>query len=254
MSSIFLRSQSQVASISRRVSRRVRHCMEHHPITTNSFICINLWVAGDVLAQRQEHQQRSRLRRRQTMHPESSNHSDETTTRASNEDELDWLRAAKCAGFGAFFTGPLVAVWYPFLDKVAVSYRVAARYGVWGPPILKILADEFLMSPPTIIIFFGYMSIWEGESWREFQTKISQQFLPSWSASLIAWPPVLLATFRFLPVYAQAPFINVCCIAWKAFLSHRNALQDEPVEDNALLDQPMEDKERNVDPLCCKVE
>jgi hypothetical protein len=26
-------------------------------------------------------------------------------------------------------------------------------------------------------------------------------------------------------VYAQAPVINVCCIVWDAFLSHRNALE-----------------------------
>ena len=120
-----------------------------------------------------------------------------------------------------------MALWYPYLDKAAAQYRIAARYGVWGPPIFKIIADEFLMSPPTIVAFFGYMSLWDEGGWVEFQAKLIQQFVPSWKTSLVAWPPVLLATFRFLPVYAQAPFINVCCIVWKAFLSHRNALEEE---------------------------
>ena len=44
---------------------------------------------------------------------------------------------------------------------VGVIYEMAAKYGVWGPPVFKVWADEFLMDPPCIVTFFGYMSAWE---------------------------------------------------------------------------------------------
>jgi hypothetical protein len=123
-------------------------------------------------------------------------------------------------------TGPLLAVWYPYLDRMCIKYKVAARYGIglWGPPIVKVLADEFLMEPPCLLLFFGYMNACEGGDLTTLKGKLETQFVASWLTSLTVWPVILLGTFRFLPVYAQAPLINVCCIAWDGFLSHRNAL------------------------------
>ena len=105
-----------------------------------------------------------------------------------------------------------------------MQYNLAARYGSWGPPVAKVLADEFIMDPPCLAAFFGYMNVCEGGTMQTFESKLQTEFLDSWYTSLVAWPPILLGAFRFLPVYAQAPVINVCCIAWDGFLSHRNTL------------------------------
>ncbi|CAB9523469.1 MpV17 mitochondrial inner membrane protein [Seminavis robusta] len=224
-SSTYQHVYRRLSASARRVSSRLQHWMEHHPVASNSLLCLNLWVAGDALAQYSEfrhHHNRT-----------SKDHDDESFL-----SHYDMRRTAQCAGFGACFTGPLIAVWYPYLDRVAIHYRMAARYGVWGPPVMKVVADEFLMDPPCIVAFFGYMAAWEhhhdassSSSWQDlFQAKLRDQFVPSWVTSLIAWPPILLGTFRYLPVFAQAPVINVCCIAWDAFLSHRNRLSEEDHE------------------------
>ncbi len=117
----------------------------------------------------------------------------------------------------------MVAVWYPYLDRLCNQYKVAARFGVWGAPILKVLADEFIMSPPMLCVFYGYMNVCEGGSLEAYEQKLRSEFLRSWLTSMATWPVVLLGTFRFLPVHAQTPFISVFCIVWDAFLSHRNA-------------------------------
>ena len=217
--------------------------MEHHPIVSNSLLCFNLWIAGDTLAQyseyrmEQDHHQQQRIRRSiesATKNEEeaaasdqleaSSSSSTTTTTELSHfAKHYQVHRTAQCASYGAFFTGPIIATWYPFLEKLCTRYQLTARYGIWAAPIAKVWADEFLMDPPTLVAFYGYMNLCEGGNWDSFRHKLSQEFLRSWMTSLAVWPVVLLGTFRYLPVYAQAPWINACCIVWDGFLSHRNA-------------------------------
>ena len=140
------------------------------------------------------------------------------------KDHLDLSRTAQCAGYGAFVTGPIFALWYPYMDRVCTRYKLALKYGPWAAPIAKVAADEFLMDPPCLVLFYGYMNLCEGGTRTDFVEKVRTQFFPSWCTSLAVWPVVLLGTFRFVPVPAQAPLINACCIVWDAFLSHRNAL------------------------------
>lgn len=178
--------------------------MEHHPVASNSFLCVNLWVAGDSLAQYSEHR-----------------YDDQ---KSSHEFHFDYARTAKCAGYGAFVTGPILALWYPYMDRICTQYKLASRYGAWGAPIAKVLADEFIMDPPCLVAFYGYMNVCEGGTMKSFEHKLQTEFFNSWLTSLAVWPPILLGAFRFLPVYAQAPVINICCIAWDGFLSHRNTV------------------------------
>lgn len=225
---------------SSKVTGRLKYWMKNHPIVSNSVLCVNLWIVGDFAAQYSE-------MRYLTHDGDDADNSSSTTSTASTDsslaprkttgegsaveldnfsfwDEVDVFRTAKCAGFGAFVTGPILATWYPFLEGVCVKYNVVGRYGLWGAPVLKVLADEFIMDPPCLLMFFGYMNVCEGGTMDTFQKKIESQFLPSWLTSLAIWPFVLLGTFRFVPTYAQAPIINACCIVWDGFLSHRNTL------------------------------
>lgn len=226
-------------------SKRIQYGLEHHPVASNSILCLNLWVVGDFVAQFSEHKQ---LRHDVTTTTKSENIDDPALTNRKQqefvgggershsssssspldisfwEDQLDLLRTAQCASYGAFVTGPILALWYPYLDRVCLKYNLALRFGAWGAPIAKVAADEFIMEPPSLVLFFGYMNVCEGGTWDAFTSKVKTQFFPSWYTSLAIWPAVLLGTFRFLPVHVHAPVINVCCIAWDAFLSHRNAM------------------------------
>ena len=200
--------------------------MEHRPIAANSILCFSLWVAGDGLAQSSEHM----LRRHHLRLEASAAVDDDKDLQASSSatswslDQLDLVRMRNCAAYGAFVTGPLVAIWYPLLDKYTQkSVHPLAKWPVWGGPIFKVLLDEFVMDPPTIVMFFGYMNICEGGNMQSFQQKLKNEFMTTWLTSLAVWPPILLGTFRFLPIYAQAPVINACAIVWDGFLSHRNA-------------------------------
>lgn len=209
-------------------SKRVNYWFEHHPVASNSILCLNLWVLGDFVAQYSEqkllpHGEDSNEKLSQNPNEESSTLSSSSSS-TFWRDQLDLTRTAQCASYGAFVTGPILALWYPYMDRVCNKYKLALKYGLWAAPIAKVAADEFLMDPPTLVLFFGYMNVCEGGDRNDFIEKVRTQFFPSWYTSLAVWPVVLLGTFRFLPVPVHAPVINVCCIVWDAFLSHRNAL------------------------------
>lgn len=194
----------------KRIFAKLQYWMEHHPIASNSFLTLNLWIAGDILAQYSEHK---------LLHSSEKKKKD-----ASFLDKIDTTRTVQCASYGAIVMGPLLAVWFPFLDKLCIRFKMAAKYGPWGAPVAKVLADEFLMEPPCLVAFYGYMNACEGGTLETFQHKLESEFVTSWLTSASVWPVVLLGTFRYVPVYAQAPLINACCIVWDGFLSHRNAV------------------------------
>lgn len=202
----------------KRIFAKLQYWMEHHPIASNSFLTLNLWIAGDILAQYSEHK---------LLHSTEEDKKKKKKKKDSSFlTKIDTTRTVQCASYGAIVTGPLLAVWYPYLDKLCtVRFKsMAVKYGPWGAPIAKVLADEFLMDPPCLVAFYGYMNACEGGTWETFQHKLESEFMTSWLTSLAVWPVVLLGTFRYLPVYAQAPLINACCIVWDGFLSHRNAV------------------------------
>jgi len=231
---------------SRTLLSQFRYLTEHHPIVTNSVLTFHLWLAGDILAQYSEHHNEvKRLQEDQCRNNkgdiidknkndnssctlgqqkslEKTKHS--TSTSISTTFTIDYTRTIRCASYGAFVTGPILAVWYPFLDRACIFYNISSRYGVWGAPIVKVIADEFIMDPPFISIFFAYMNICEGGTLMTFKNKLQSEFLTTWFTSLMVWPVILLGTFRYLPVYATAPVVNACSVVWDAFLSHRNAL------------------------------
>lgn len=183
-----------------RWTRRAAKVMEERPVLTNSVICFNLWVFGDLLAQSYEH-------------PDQSFH---------------YTRTLQAASYGAVVTGPIYALWYPFLERTCVAWQIARRWPTtWAEPLFKVAADEFIMDPPTISMFFAYMEFCQNDmvfDWERTKQKIVRELPVAWATSLVAWPAVLLATFRWVPIYAQPAVVNACAIVWDGFLSHRNAM------------------------------
>jgi Mpv17 / PMP22 family len=231
--------------------KRVRKFMEHRPIVANSALCLGLWLVGDGLAQVSEiHRNSSAVVGDAYANvytdtdgadgPSFSQYAagsdgDAHDHSAANDNihnngsfsslvlsQYDWKRTARCASYGVMVSGPVLATWYPYLDRLCATYNVA-KYGSWSTSIVKVAADEIVLDPPFIALFYGWMNAWEGGTMESFRHKLDREFWSSWITSLTYWPPVLLMSFRFLPVYAQAPVINMCCILWDGYLSHRNS-------------------------------
>jgi hypothetical protein len=260
---------ARLRNASSAASKKLYYWMEHHPVVSNSILSFNLWIVGDNLAQWSEHNLKKRKTNKQVeddgLSATTSTHQDNSQSSRpiditpssygvfSNYGSGRWeyfdpIRTAQCASWG-LVVGALLSRWYPFLDKVCVRNNLT---GIWAASIAKVIADEFILDPPVITMFYGYMNICEGGTIDTFKQKIKSEFFPTWYASLAVWPVVLMGTFRFLPLYAQAPFINVCCIVWDGYLSYRNSLAKnadqesgiELIQQNQKHDETIEAPER----------
>lgn len=183
----------------RDAGRRLARTMEERPILSNSIVCLKLWVAGDLLAQSYEH---------------------------DPEHKYNLKRTCQVAAYGAVVSGPLYAAWYPYLDRKCIGWNLA-KYGVWSVPIAKVVIDEFIMDPPTISMFFAYMTWCQNDmifNWELTKQKIKAELPRAWVTSLVTWPAVLVVTFRFVPTHFQTAVVNTCAVVWDGFLSHRNAV------------------------------
>mmetsp|Transcript_10682 Transcript_10682/g.25484 ORF Transcript_10682/g.25484 Transcript_10682/m.25484 type:complete len:245 (-) Transcript_10682:340-1074(-) len=218
------------------ILRRLQRAMEHHPILTNSVICLGLWVTGDGLAQVSEihynsssssNSSRGSSSKRHDNN-DNNDHVDDSSFLSYSMSRYDWYRTVKCASYGALISGPVLAAWYPWLDRLFTTKYKLNPNG-WAQAVAKVAADEIIMEPPTLFVFYGYMNVFEGGTMTSFWQKLDQEFITSWVTSITYWPPVSLLSFRFLPVYWQAPIINLCCIIWDGYLSHRNtaAIQEQ---------------------------
>ena len=189
------------------VTNQIKQWFNTHPVAANSMLCLKIWIAGDLLAQYSEKQ--------------------------TQAFEWDKERTLKCASFGAIVSGPLLAKWYPMLDRKARKYELAKRWGVWATPLFKVAADQFVLDPIGIGVYFGYMHVFENHGSidvPQLQSTFKSQFVPTWIVSCLTWPLVTLGTFRYLPVYAHAPVVNLSCIVWDGYLSHVNAKKNNEAE------------------------
>lgn len=94
---------------SNRFLQKIKHWMEHHPIASNSLLCFNLWIAGDVLAQYSEHRM---LQDQQKNNVNSTTNNGKETAKVTqdrHDPETSFTRnysprrTAECASVSSYF-------------------------------------------------------------------------------------------------------------------------------------------------------
>lgn len=178
------------------------------PVLKNCIMCMWLSAIGDVLAQRFEQLERSKMY-------------GETT----KGNALDPGRVLRLATFGFVVSGPLYSTWYPFLDRLSNAWSLA-NYGVWTPPIVKMVLEMIFIEPLFLISFFGFMHFvgTRNNTIQSFARKIRTEFVPTYKASLTVWPPFMLLSFRFVPLSSLPALVNVANTMWDGYLSYRHSI------------------------------
>jgi hypothetical protein len=213
------------------------------PVLKNCIMCMWLSAIGDVLAQRLEQLEHSKKCGRK-------------------ENSIDPGRVARLATFGFVVSGPLYSTWYPFLDRLSHAWSLA-NYGVWTPPIVKMVLEMIFIEPLFLISFFGFMHfVGTRNTLQSFTRKIRAEFVPTYKTSLTVWPPFMLLSFRFVPLSALPSLVNVANTMWDAYLSYRHSItanhpSDSPLTTNAttttttsLVDYPTDAASLETCPAC----
>ena len=147
--------------------------------------------------------------------------------------DVNYVRAAKTGMLGIFMNGTVLHHWYNFLD-VSFGKSMLSRKGI----ILKVVADQLVYSPFSIVVFFGFASCLspshpadnevtthsstsdlENMSAR-FLAKMEHSFLPVLIADCCMWPFVNMINFSYVPKNYRPSFVGLAQLVWQTYVSY----------------------------------
>ncbi|CAE7457607.1 sym1 [Symbiodinium natans] len=128
----------------------------------------------------------------------------------------DLARAGRIAAFRLCIFGPAYSAWLRVLERVPAPKHPAQ--GV----VLKVLLDQIIWTPPSVISFYVWMGYMEG---LHLDTCVERARTMLWPTLRINWPfwgGVQLLTFSVIPQPWRVAWISVVHVFWNAFLSSMN--------------------------------
>ncbi|XP_016979161.2 mpv17-like protein 2, partial [Drosophila rhopaloa] len=109
--------------------------------------------------------------------------------------------------------GPVQHGFYLLLDRVVPDNN---RWGI----LRKILADQLVMSPIYILMFFHISSLLEGKSIAECNAELYEKFLFTWTMDCCFWPGLQYLNFRYFKALYRVVFVNLANCLYVVILSH----------------------------------
>lgn len=138
--------------------------------------------------------------------------------------DLDLTRSFKFAAIGFCWTGPMMTLWYPRLDRwfgSQVSFASTAR---------KVAADQILMAPPLTLVIVVLAGLAQGKTRiQELTEKVDEEYVEVMLNRWKLWPAAQMFNFYFLSVLHRPIFTNVVALFWNTYLSWRVVQDREKV-------------------------
>lgn len=223
--------------------RRGRLALEHawesyntslirHPIAVTSITACAMYGAGDCIAQNIEKS---------------------IGAQSTGKTGYNFPRTARMMTFGLLVGGPVLALWYPMLHRMTLTYRKSYtpvlsyfrkewvevyRKEEKTEPVerlseaaMKLMCDNLFFQPPFITLYLFTMGMIEGRSLRETYLNTQQNFHDIWGTGFLVWLPAQAINFAFVPVYLQASYVMVVNMFWKALMSIMYHVRDYGTRD-----------------------
>ncbi|EDW93298.2 uncharacterized protein Dyak_GE20673, partial [Drosophila yakuba] len=125
---------------------------------------------------------------------------------------FDYSRSG-CMMITGLVIGPVQHSFYLLLD------RLLSDTGRWGV-LHKILADQLIMSPTYIFLFFYVSSLLAGRTIAECNGELAEKFLYTWLLDCCYWPVLQYLNFRFFKSNYRVIFVNVANCVYVILLSY----------------------------------
>lgn len=123
----------------------------------------------------------------------------------------DWPVIQRYIVYGYFMAGPILHGWYAWLDKV---YKGTATKTI----IKKLLCDQFILTPPLIVLFFTSMSWMEGKD--DLLHECKAKFVKTFQTSCLYWIPMQCINFLVVSSPFRVLFVSVASFCWVNILCH----------------------------------
>lgn len=124
---------------------------------------------------------------------------------ASPAKPLDTKLIGQYAVYGIGVGGPVVAIWYRFLDKKLPGTAVKTI-------VKKMMADQFVFTPQLLVLFYMTMSILERKS--DVTEELRKKFVDTYIANCMFWIPVQSINFSLIPSVYRVTYIGMSSFAW----------------------------------------
>lgn len=137
-----------------------------------------------------------------------------------NSATYNWPQLKRYAVFGCLLAGPILHGWYKWLDTFysGKSTKIVLK---------KLLVDQFILTPPLLILFFISMSLMEAKSDLLRECKI--KFVHTFKTSCGYWLPVQFVNFLLIPPSFRVTYVSVAAFCWVNILCY---LKNLPVSEH----------------------
>ena len=188
--------------------RQLKKMFEKHPIAMNALTYGSLCIGAELSQQTLKHHFSGKT---QTVSHVMSK--DTTTTKM----RYDFSAVKRLAIWGAIVVPPIYVNWYKFLEK---RFPPCSYTGVISKSqiLKKTLLDQFLFTPPVLVLFFGIMGYLEYRNWKQAQNEVIVKFPPVYLADCAFWIPVQAVNFAYVPPTLRVLYIGVMSFIWLNFL------------------------------------
>ncbi|CAK9293504.1 unnamed protein product [Gordionus sp. m RMFG-2023] len=119
------------------------------------------------------------------------------------------------AGFGAFNAGPLMKIWYKFLDK---SFGTETNF---KSGFKKMAMDQILFAPIFLLDFLVMTEIIKHRSFTTVNEKIEKDYYDIMVTNYKIWPIVQLVNMSLVPLNYRILVINIVAVMFNTYLSYR---------------------------------
>ncbi|CAL7933618.1 unnamed protein product [Xylocopa violacea] len=117
----------------------------------------------------------------------------------------NWPQIKRFAIYGCFIAGPMLHGWYKWLDSFYKGKTIKTV-------LLKLMVDQFILTPPLIVIFFTSMSLMEGKL--NMLDECKAKFLQTFKTSCVYWLPIQFLNFLLVPPSLRVTFVSIAAFCW----------------------------------------
>lgn len=150
--------------------------------------------------------------------------------------EYNYERTGRMMLVGAIYAGPYMHHWYKGINKVANLLYPSQR---WRSIFFKTGCDQIFGMLPCLTGYFALTGLLEGRSRDGVYQKVVANTHMAWGVGMLAWTPIQVINFAFVPPQHTVLFVGCFNAIWTAYLSVLNHSQQYkvPLDSNQDLDQ-----------------
>jgi Mpv17-like protein len=112
---------------------------------------------------------------------------------------------------GTLIYSPILYNWYKWLDKTfpGTTKKIIIR---------KLLLDQFILTPPLLVIFYTGMSIMERQQY--LLEECQKKFIPTFQRSCLFWLPAQTINFLLIPPQFRVVYMGCASFLWVNILCY----------------------------------